>query len=788
MIRNYFKIAYRNLLRNKGFSFLNISGLAVGMASAMLILLWIQNEVSYDRFHSKGDRLFEAWSLDRKAVDGEIRAYTPTPEVLAPALKKDYPDIEEVTRVGWSQTVLMKAGEKYLKGKGMFVDSGFLTMFSFPLVAGDPNTALREPNSIVITEDMANKLFGNVHALGKTIKFDNEDNLVVTGIAKNLPNNTDFNFEYLTSYERKTAKGWIDNDWTDFSIRTFVLLKPKVSEATTTEKIKNTIFKYSGGRALTNLFLYPVNQLRLYSNFKNGKVAGGRIDTVKILGMIAAFVLLIACINFMNLSTARSEKRAKEVGIRKVAGALKQSLVFQFLSESVLFAFVAGVLALGIVELVLPSFNELTQKQLDLHFGNGYILLAFIGFILVTGLLAGSYPAFFLSAFKPVAVLKGSFKRAHAWISPRKVLVVTQFTIAIALIVCTMIVYQQLRYGAERKAGYDRSRMAYVFLEGDLVKNYELVKQDLIAKNIASAVSQTHAPLTQLWSSGHGLSWEGKDPRAEITFNRSTTDGDLVKTAGLELVAGRDIDLKNFPSDSSACLINETAAKIMAQKNIIGAWIHDNPNTWHVVGVVKDFILESPYEPIKPIIFKGPKAQSNVMNIRFNPARSIAENLASAQSVFKQYNPEYPFEYHFMDEEYERKFSNEKLTTQLAFLFAALTIFISCLGLFGLATYMAEARIREIGIRKVLGATVRSITALMSKDFLKLILVSILVASPIAYWAMNKWLQGYSYKINIDWKVFAGAGSVALLIAVLTVSYQSVKAALTNPARSLKEM
>lgn len=788
MLKNYFKIAYRNLLRNKGFSFINISGLAIGMASAILIILWIVNEVSYDRFHTNSDRLFETWSVDRYKIDGLIRAFTATPEILGPALKKDYPDLAEVTRVGWNQKTLFNVGDKNLKCDGMAVDNDFLTMFSFPLIAGNPKTALHEPNSLVITEEMAIKFFGSIDVLGKTIKLEGQDNLIITGIAKDLPNNTDFHFEYLQSYERNTSKGWVDNDWTDFSIRTFILLKPKVSAAATSDKIKNTIFKYSDGRAKTDIFLYPVSQLRLYSNFENGKPVGGRIETVRILGLIAAFVLLIACINFMNLSTARSEKRAKEVGIRKVAGAVKGSLIFQFLSESVLMALIAGVLALGIVQLALPAFNELTEKKLFIDYGNPYAWLAFLGFILFTGILAGSYPSFFLSAFKPVSVLKGNFKKANALVTPRKALVVLQFTFAIVLVVSTIVVNQQLRYGSARLTGYDKSNLAYVFLEGDIMKNYELIKYDLVSQGIAQSVSQTHAPLTQMWSSGHGLKWAGKDPNLEVTFNRSTTDGSLIRTAGLQLLDGRDIDLKMYPSDSSACLINETAAKIIGQKNIIGQSIYDEPNTWHVVGVIKDFILESPYDPIKPIIFKGPKAQSNVLNIKFNSAHTTAENLAAAEKIFKKYNPLYPFEYHFMDEEYAKKFANEQLTGKLATLFSILTIFISCLGLFGLAMYMAEARIKEIGIRKVLGASVRSITTLLSKDFMKLIIISILIASPIAYWAMNKWLEGYQYKISVNWQVFVAAGGTALLIALLTVSYQAIKAAVSNPAKSLKEM
>ncbi|MFI5155837.1 MAG: ABC transporter permease [Chitinophagales bacterium] len=784
MLRSYFKIALRNMFRQPGFSILNLSGLAIGMASAILILLWIQNEVSFDRFHKKGDRLYEVWSMDNKPVDGQIRAYTSSPEIMAPALKQDFTEFEEVIRVGWNQTLLFGIGDKSIKANGIVVDTAFLKMFSFPLLQGNPNTALKDPNSLVVTQKMAIKLFGTPEAIGKTVKIDNDANFTVTAVAKDPPNNTDFRFEFLLSYERLTQHGWVDKDWTDFSVRTFALLKPNTSPAEVNSKIRDIIGKYSEGRAHSDVFLYPVSQLRLYSEFENGKPSGGRIMNVRLFGIIAAFILLVACINFMNLSTARSEKRAKEVGIRKVSGALKRSLVFQFLSESVLLSFLSGLIALLLVALCLPAFNTLTNKQLSLDYSSAGFWLGLASFILFTGMLAGSYPSFFLSSFNPVAVLKGTFKKANALVTPRKLLVVLQFSFAIILMICTIVVKKQIEYGLNRKTGYDKTNMAFIFMEGDIPKNYEMIKSDLMNSGAAVGVNQTHAPMTQVWSSGHSLRWQGKVQ--EVTFNRSSTDGNLENTAGLHFVEGRDIDLKNFPSDSTGCVINETAAKTMGFKNVIGQTIYDEPTTWHVVGVVKDFILESPYESIKPLIFKGPKSGRNVMNIRFNSSRSTPENLASAEKIFKKYNPAYPFEYRFMDEEYNKKFSDEKLLGELAALFAGLTIFISCLGLFGLATFMAEARIKEIGVRKVLGASVASITTLLSKDFLKLVIVSILIATPVAYWVMSKWLLGYNYRISLSWTVFLMAGLLAMLIALISVSYQSIKASIANPVKSLR--
>jgi ABC-type antimicrobial peptide transport system permease subunit len=785
MIRNYFKIAFRNILRSKGFSFINISGLAIGMASAILILLWIQNEVSYDKFHANANRLYEV--LGNNKVNGEIQTGMATPEIMAPGLKNDVPELEAVSRISWGEDYLLTVGDKTLKAKGNLVDPSFTSMFSFPLLSGDAKTVLSDPYSIVLTQQLAKKIFGTEDAVGKIIKVENDENYKVSGILKDLPNNTQFNFEYLLSYDHKSQKQYIDSDWTDVSIRTYVMLKPNTSFEAANSKIKNVIIEHSGGRAKTEQFLYPFTQLRLYSSFVNGKADGrGLIERVRVFGIIAALILLIACINFMNLSTARSEKRAKEVGIRKVAGALKKSLISQFLAESVFMSLIAGILAIAIVQISLPAFNQLVQKQLFLDYNNIYFWLAGIGFVLFTGILAGSYPAFFLSAFKPVAVLKGSFKKANALVTPRKVLVVLQFTFAIGLIICTIVVNQQIKFAQEREAGYNKNNLGYVFISGDIYKNYSIIKNELLTAGVATSVSKTQAPLTQNWSSGISMNWEGKDPNTKIQINRYTEDGDLVKTAGMQLVEGRDIDTQNYPTDSTACLISEAAVKAMGFKNPIGQIIFDDPINWHVIGVIKDFILESPYEAIKPFMIKGPRYGGNVIHIKLNNANSTAKNLAGAEQVFKKYNASYPFEFHFTDAEYAKKFEDEHLTGQLASLFAALTIFISCMGLFGLATYMAENRIKEIGVRKILGASVISITALLSKDFVKLVILAIVIASPIAWWVTSQWLQGYNYRVNIGWQVFAMSGGLAIFIALATVSFQAIKAAVANPVKSLR--
>jgi ABC-type antimicrobial peptide transport system permease subunit len=780
---NFFKVAIRNIRRGRWFSVINISGLAIGMASATLILIWIQNEVSHDRFHKDQNRLYEVWGND--VFDGQLRSGTPTPEIMAPVLKGEVPEIEKVSRIDWGDDNLFAVGDKSLKPHGNLVDPDFLSIFNFPLVKGNPNS-LEDPYSILITEKLGRIIFGNQDPMGKVIKVDNQENYQVTGILKDLPNNTQFNFDYLMSYVHKSMMKYIDSDWTDVSIRTFIKLKPNASLATANEKIKKVIVRHSGGRAKTTEFLYPVSKLHLYSNFENGIPSGGLIVRVRVFGAIAVLILLIACINFMNLSTARSERRAKEVGIRKVVGARKGLLVGQFLGESLLIAIISGSIALVLVEVALPAFNRLVQKQLFIDFENVYFWIAAGGFILLTGITAGSYPAFFLSAFKPVSVLKGTFKKINGLVTPRKILVIVQFSFAIAFIICTLIIEQQIRYAQQRESGYNRNNLGYVFLEGNLYGKYQLLRNELLSSGIATSVTNTGAPLTQNWSSGFSMKWDGMDPNAKILINRYAEDADLVKTAGMQLVEGRDIDANTYPSDSTACLISESAVKAMGFADPLGKIIFDDPISWHVVGVIKDFILESPYEKIKPFMVKGPKFGGGVMHIRFSGARSIGQNLALTERIFKRYNPAYPFEFHFIDEEYARKFSDEQLTATLTSLFAGLTIFISCLGLFGLVAYMAENRIKEIGVRKVLGASVTGIIALLSKEFLKLVAVAFIVAALVSWWAMTHWLQNYPYRVSISGMVFIYAGIIAFAVALLTVSYQSMRAALSNPVNSLR--
>ncbi len=785
MFKNYFKVAWRNLRRNKAFSTINIAGLAIGMASAILILLWIQNELSFDQFHQKKGRIYEAWNHAER--NGEIERWNTTPKVLAKTLQNDFPEVEQTVRVNNVGSFLFSLGEKRLNAKGYSVDSTFFQVFSFPLVKGAAKTALYDMHSIVLTEGLAKKIFNNEEAMGKVVKLNNEDNFMVSGIVKELPNNTRFDFEFLIPWSYAHSKGWDDENWGNNSTQTYVLLKPVATMASIEPKLKTLREHYDKDDPKGGFFLYPINRWRLYSIFKNGVEEGGRITIVKLFGLVAGFLLLIACINFMNLSTARSEKRAKEVGIRKVVGAQKIALIGQFIGESVLLSAIAGLVALMLVQLSLPAFSALTDKKLFIDYSNANFWLAGIGFVLFTGIIAGSYPAFFLSSFRPVRVLKGTFKAANALVTPRKILVVLQFTFAIVLIISTLIVKQQIAYAQGRESGYNRNNLIYHPLAGELEKKYALVKNELLTSGAVVSVSKTNAPLTENRSNSWGFEWPGKDPNDKTVFNRFTVDEGIVTTAGFKLVQGRDFDLKSFPTDSTALLLNETAIIKMNIKDAVGKIIKDNGIDWHVVGVVKDFILQSPFQPIEPMVIEGAKMPFfSMIHLKLNPKNTTSQNLKIVEAIFKKYNPEYPFEYHFVDQEYAKKFDDEKRTATLSALFASLTIFISCLGLFGLATYVAENRIKEIGVRKVLGASVSSITTLLSKDFLKLVVIALLIASPIAWWAMHKWLQNYEYRVTISWWVFVSAGILSVLIALLTVSFQAIKAAIANPVKSLR--
>ncbi|MEM8998674.1 MAG: ABC transporter permease [Bacteroidota bacterium] len=784
MLKNYLKVAWRNLIRNRSFSALNVLGLSIGLAVTILIVLWINFEVGFDKFHENGSRLYQVYN--KYPVDGEIWTWNSTPKIMAKTIKKDYPEVERVSRYFYETPFLFSSGEKRFKAVGTSVDPDFLKMFHFPLIQGNPDQVLEGTNNIVFTETLAEKLFGEENPMGKMVKVDNTDLFTVSGVLQNLPENTEFTFEYLIPWTYLRQKGWDDENWGNNSVATYVMLKKGTDYDAFSQKIKPHRKRYDKEAPEMETYLYPFSRGHLYGEFKNGVESGGEIIIIQMFGLIAIIVLVIACINFMNLSTARSEKRAKEVGIRKVVGAKKGSLVGQFMGESILLSIISALIALGVVVLALPSFSNLVQRPLSLNLANPSFWIAGMILVLFTGVLAGSYPALYLSAFKPVSVLKGTFQKANTLVTPRKVLVVLQFSAAIVLITATLIIRQQLNKVQERQLGYAKNNLIYTVMEGDMHKNYMLIKEALLSSGITNAVTKTMSPITESWSNHWNMEWKGKKEDDKTLIMRLSADEGIVKTLGLELVLGRDMDLKMFPSDSSAVLLNETAVAHMGFEDPIGQIIKDNGVDWNVIGVVKDFVFNSPFQKIEPLMIEGAKAWNQVIHIKFNAQQSTAQSLAIAEQIFKKFNPEYPFNYEFVDQQYAKKFEDQKRTGSLARLFTLFTIIISCLGLFGLSSYMAENRVKEIGVRKVLGASVQNITTLLSKSFLKLVLIAFAIAIPISWFAMNRWLQMFEYRIQISAWTFISAGVLAIAIALFTISYQSIKAAIANPIKSLR--
>ncbi len=786
MLGNHFKLAWRNLARGRVFSIIKILGLAMGIASALLLFLWIQNQMSFDSFHKKKDRIYMAWS--QTMDEGKIVTWPGTSMLLGPLLNTSYPFVEKTARINEVYSFLFHAGDKHMERWGLLTDSSFLKIFDFPLLYGDPNTALSTPRSFVITESFAKSLFGRTDVMGKTVRIDSTGDFMITGVLKDLPNNTEFDFNWLGPWSYMNEVHWMRAEWATSYIKTAVLLKPGTNEQFANARIKNVVKEHSDD-AKFETFLHPLSKWHLYSNFENGKQAGGQISTVRLFLIIACFILLLACINYMNLSTAKSMNRAREVGIRKVAGARKISIVRQFIIESILVALLSGIIALLVTEPNLKWFNVLTYRNLVVPYNNPYFWLGFLGFILVTGILAGIYPALYLSSYQPIRVLKGTFKAVNALVTPRKVLVVLQFTFAITFIICTIVIYRQILYGQHRDVGYNEENLAFVYMKGDVNTKFNAISYELMNSGAITSISRSNSPVTDTWNADDSYEWEGKKPGSP-RFNAGLyfTDKDFAKTMGLRIVKGRDINTESYPTDSSAILINESAARIMGFTDPIGQIVKNRDCNWHIVGMVKDFVTSSPFSSFYPIVIHGPGPQHwfGTMSFRLNSNRPLARNIKTIGAILKKYNPDNPFDPYFADQANAQKFTGTKRIGTLASIFAGLAIFISCLGLFALTAYMAENRTKEIGVRKVLGASVISISTLLSKDFLKLVIISFVIASPIAWWAMKSWLNNFDYHIQISAWIFIATGVISILLAIGTVSFQSIKAALANPVKSLR--
>ncbi|MBQ4913021.1 ABC transporter permease [Maribacter sp. MMG018] len=797
MFKNYLKIAWRNLLKNKGYSLINVGGLALGMAVTLIIGLWIQDELSYNSYFKNKDKIAQVFQS--QTFNGETGTGPAIPRPLEKALRDGYGDnFKYLIMCSWTNDHYLKYGEKSISRPGNYMQREGPELFGLEVIKGEKD-GLREVNSIMLSESTAEALFGNEDPIGKTVIVSNEHKLNVSAIYKDIPFNSSFNdTEYIIPWDMYVANNeWIRNaedSWGNNSFQMFVQLADNTSFEKVTNTIKDVKKTLNEDSAEFNpqIFLFPMKDWHLRSNFENGKQVGGRIKYVWLFGIIGAFVLLLACINFMNLSTARSEKRAKEVGIRKSIGSQRGQLIYQFLSESFLVVVFAFFMALLIVLFSLNGFNDLARKEIGFPWGDTSFWLLSFAFVIFTSLLAGSYPALYLSSFRPVDVLKGTFKTGRYAGLPRKILVVLQFTVSVAFIIGTVIVMQQINFAKNRPVGYDKEGLIQIpTFSQDFNGKYDLMRTEFIGSGAVVEMSTSSSPTTQIWSNRSGFVWEGKPEGFQEDLAWTEVSPEYAKSLNLKIVEGRDFS-RDYATDSLAVLINETAKKYLGMENPVGQLLRDDdeedPNPpLKIIGVVQDMITQSPYEPVKQGVYVYDRYNNgSYYNLRLNPNQSATQNLEIVENVFKEHFPDIPFEYEFVDDQYGEKFAAEERIGRLSGIFTALAILISCLGLFGLTSFVAEQRTKEIGVRKVLGASVFNVWNMLSKDFLKLVIISCFIAVPIAYYIMNGWLQEYPYRVILKWWIFALAMAGAMLVTVLTVSFQAIKAARANPVKSLR--
>jgi putative ABC transport system permease protein len=785
MIKNYFKIAWRNLVRNRLYSIINIGGLAIGMAISFMLLLYVYNEFSFDKFNTNSDRLYEV--MRNQPSNGELQTGTATPVPMAPAMIKDFPEIDKVARTNWSYDILINYKDKAVKINTMAADPDLLSMFSFDFIYGNKN-ALTDLSSIVLTQSGAKALFGNVSPIGQIIKLNNQYPLKVSAVIKDNPVNSSFGFKALISWKQLTAEQqWLKTSgWGNYSFFTYVMLKPGVSLASVNSKLKYIVKRYDPNNKENTMFLYPFTRLHLFRDFKNGVNTGGSIDSVRLFLFLAIGILIIACINFMNLSTARSERRAREVGVRKAVGARRFALVQQFMSESLMIAFLSFVLALILVAALIRPFNDIIQLQLSLPFGNLWAWGAALGVTIFTGLVAGSYPALFLSSFKPVKVLKGQLISTKSTVLPRQILVVIQFASAIVLILCSIFIYKQINYIKDRPVGYDRNGLVDLPVDGVMNTKFENFRQDAINAGAITDGAMTSMSIANNGSNSWGITWQGQLPGEDkLPIDQMVVTYHFTNTYGLKIIKGRDFSIAN-PSDSAAIMLNQAAVKLMRFKEPLGQIVNYQGTPRKVIGVIDNFVWGSPYEPVKPAIIGYSKGWVGNIALRLNPAKSVSASLAILQNIDKKYNPQYPFEYKFTDEKFNQKFNSERLLGTMSAGFTCLAIVISCLGLFGLASFSAEQRRKEIGIRKVLGATTGHLWFNLSQEFVRLVIISFIIGSAISWYYIHQWLYKYTYHTSISIWVFLITMLLSLTICLLTVSWQAIKAAITNPVKSLR--
>jgi putative ABC transport system permease protein len=786
MIKNYLKVAWRNLVRNKFFSAINILGLALGMTCSILILLWVQNELSIDSFHANKDRLYSVY--ERQFYDHKVHGQYATPGILADELKKVVPDIEYATETQLGDISTFRAGEKILKMPGGSATADFFKMFSFPLIQGNVQSALNDPSSIAISRKMAEEFFGSPQAaIGKSIRYENRVNFNITAVFENVPANTSEKFDYLVNWYQFLKDNPWAKEWDSNSPATFIMLKSNTDGGTVNKKLTHFVDTYLKPTPAfrEELAMQKLDEVYLNSDLKEGVPSGGRIEYVHLFSIVAIFIMLIACINFMNLTTARSIKRAREIGVRKVVGAVRSVLIWQFIGEAILLTFLAVLIAAFLVAVLLPVFNSVTQKQIEYPASQLSFWLWLAGLTLVTGFISGSYPALFLSGFSPVKVLKGTLKLSAGSAMFRKGLVIFQFSLSVILIVGTIVISKQVNYIQNKNLGYDRENMIFVPAEGDLLSKYEIFKDEALKMPGVKNITRITANPTNFSSSTSGVTWDGKDPNVNIEFTQVSVGYDFIKTMKLEMAQGRDFS-KDFAIDTINYMINETALKRTGYKDPIGKPFTMWGRKGKIVGILKDFHFHSLHDAIEPLVVRmGENIDYGSILIRTQPGQT-KQAIASIGKLCRELNPNFTFTYQFSDLEYQKLYNNEQVISKLSDAFAFLAIFISCMGLLGLAMFTAEQRTKEIGIRKVLGASVVSLFTLLSREFIILVIIALVIATPVSWYAMNKWLLNYHYHIEVAWWVFLLSGVIAIFITLVTVSFQSAKAALMNPIKSLR--
>lgn len=783
MLKNYLITAFRNLWKNKTYSFLNIFGLAVGITCAGFIFLWVEHEKSYNLFNEKFHRVYQV--MEHQSYEGKNYTFAATPGLLGPSMKNELPGVKTTARTTWQQKLLFSLGEKAIYEIGFFADSSLVDIFTLPLLEGNRKQLFTQLHSLVISEKMAKKFFGeNKNIVGKTLKVDNKEEFVISGVFMDIPQHSSFRFEWIAPFKIYFDKNeWLQS-WGNNGIQTFAELDDKTNPDLFNKHFKNYI-QSKDTNAIAKPFLFAMKDWRLRSKFEDGKQAGGRIQYVRMFSTIAWVILLIACINFMNLATARSEKRAREVGVRKVLGAGKNILVLQFIGEAIFMSMVALVFAVAMLYLLLPAFNMLVEKELSIGIDNPFHLLTLLAISLICGLVAGSYPALYLSSFNPISVFKGLKIKGSGPALIRKGLVILQFTISIVLIIGTIIIYQQIQHIKNREMGYNKDNLLQINLQGSMQKNFSVIKQDLLSSGQVENAAMANLDMLEMGSQTTDFAWEGKDISKKVLITLDFISPEYIKTTGIKMKQGRDF-YPDAANDSSSVIINEALARLIGKEDPVGMILTRDTTKYTIAGVTKDFVFGDVYAKNDPLVFITWPEYFNYLYVKLKPHAGIEKAVARVEDIIKGNNPAYPVEYEFVDQNFNNIFKSEVLIGKLSRVFAILAIIISCLGLFGLAAYTAERRTREIGIRKVLGASVTGITGLLSKDFLLLVAISALIAFPLAWWAMHNWLQDFAYRIDISWWVFGVAGILALFIALFSISFQSIKAAIANPVKSLR--